>query len=91
VDNIKMDFGKIRWGGVDWIGLALDKDKWRALANAVIDLWVLLNAGMFLNGCTTGCLSSSGQSIELVNYLLVSYLLLPTKFYMGFKMNMSIP
>jgi hypothetical protein len=26
VDNIKMDFGEIGWGGVDWIGLAQDRD-----------------------------------------------------------------
>jgi hypothetical protein len=31
VDNIKMDLLEIGWGGVDWIGLAQDKDKWRAL------------------------------------------------------------
>jgi hypothetical protein len=31
VDNIKMDLGEIGWGGVDWIGLAKDKDKWRTL------------------------------------------------------------
>jgi hypothetical protein len=30
VDNIKMDLGEIEWGGVDWIGLAQDKDKWRS-------------------------------------------------------------
>jgi hypothetical protein len=29
VDNIKMDLGDIEWGGVDWIGLAQDKDKRR--------------------------------------------------------------
>jgi hypothetical protein len=28
------------WGGVDWIGLAEDKEKWRALVNAVMNLWV---------------------------------------------------
>jgi hypothetical protein len=27
VDNIKMDFIQIGWGGVDWIGLAQDRDK----------------------------------------------------------------
>jgi hypothetical protein len=31
VDNIKMDLGEIRWGGVDFIGLAQDKGKWRGL------------------------------------------------------------
>jgi hypothetical protein len=34
VDNIKMDFLEIGWGGVNWIGLAQDRDKWRALVNA---------------------------------------------------------
>jgi hypothetical protein len=28
VDNIKMDLGEIRWGGVDCIGLAQDRDQW---------------------------------------------------------------
>jgi hypothetical protein len=31
VDNIKMDFLEIGFGGVDWIGLAQERDKWRAL------------------------------------------------------------
>jgi hypothetical protein len=41
VCNIKMDFLEIGWGGVDWIGLAQDKGKWRALVNAVMNLRVL--------------------------------------------------
>jgi transcription termination factor 2 len=40
VDNIKMDILDIGWAGVDWIGLAQDRDKWRALVNAVINLRV---------------------------------------------------
>jgi hypothetical protein len=40
VDNIKMDLGEIGWGGVDWIGLAQDRKRWRALANAVMSLSV---------------------------------------------------
>jgi hypothetical protein len=35
-----MDLLEIGCGGVDWIGLAQDKDKWRALANAVMNLRV---------------------------------------------------
>jgi hypothetical protein len=31
VDNIEIDLGEIEWGDVDWIGLAQDRDKWRAL------------------------------------------------------------
>jgi hypothetical protein len=33
VDNIKMNLGEIGWGGVDWISLAQDRDKFRALVN----------------------------------------------------------
>jgi hypothetical protein len=40
VDNIKMDLGEIRWGGVDWIGLAQDRDKWRVFVNSVMNLRV---------------------------------------------------
>jgi hypothetical protein len=35
-----MDFVVIDWGGVDWIGLAQDRDKWRALVNAIMHLRV---------------------------------------------------
>jgi hypothetical protein len=38
VDNIKTDLLEIGWGGEDWIGLAQDWDKWRALVNAVMNL-----------------------------------------------------
>jgi hypothetical protein len=40
VDNIKMDLLEIGWGGVDWIDLAQDRNKWRALVNVVMNLWV---------------------------------------------------
>jgi hypothetical protein len=36
VDNIKVDLLEVGWGGVDWIGLAQDRDKWRPLMNAVL-------------------------------------------------------
>jgi hypothetical protein len=39
-DNIKMDLLEIVWGGVNWIALAQDKDKWRALVNVVMNLRV---------------------------------------------------
>jgi hypothetical protein len=31
VDNINMDLGEMRWGGMDWIGLTQDSDQWRVL------------------------------------------------------------
>jgi hypothetical protein len=45
VDNIKMDLLGIVLGGVDWIVLAQDRDRWRALANAVMNLRVPVNDG----------------------------------------------
>jgi hypothetical protein len=41
VYNIKVDFGEMEWGGVNWIGVAQDGDKWRALVNAVTNFRVL--------------------------------------------------
>jgi hypothetical protein len=38
VDKIKIDLAKKGWGGVDWIGLAQDRDKRRALVSSVINL-----------------------------------------------------
>jgi hypothetical protein len=45
VDNIKMDLGEIGWSDVDWIGLAQDRDKWRALVNVVMNPLSSINAG----------------------------------------------
>jgi hypothetical protein len=36
-----MDLGEIGWGGVEWIHLAQDRDRWRAVVNTVTKLGVL--------------------------------------------------
>jgi hypothetical protein len=38
VDNIRKDLGEVGWGDVDWIGLAKDRNRWRALVNSVLNL-----------------------------------------------------
>jgi hypothetical protein len=40
VENIKMDLGEVGCGDVDWIGLAQDRNRWRALVNSVLNLRV---------------------------------------------------
>jgi hypothetical protein len=61
VDNIKMDLTEIGWDGVDWIDMAQDRDQWRALVNAVLNLQVPCNAGGFLRGCTIDSSSRRAQ------------------------------
>jgi hypothetical protein len=40
VNNIRIDLGDVGWGDVDWIGLAKDRNRWRALMNSVLNLRV---------------------------------------------------
>jgi hypothetical protein len=39
-DNIKADFKEVGSGGMDWIELAQNRDRWRALVNAVMNIQV---------------------------------------------------
>jgi len=62
VDNIRMDLQEVGCGHVDWIGLAQDRDRWRTLVSAVMNLQVPWNAGNFLTSCKP--VSFSGRTLH---------------------------
>jgi hypothetical protein len=39
-DNITMYFQEVGWGGMDWIDVAQDRDRWQAVVSAVMNLRV---------------------------------------------------
>jgi len=39
-DNSKMDLQEVEWGGMDWFDMAQDRNRWQALVNAVMNIWV---------------------------------------------------
>jgi hypothetical protein len=47
-DNSKVDFREAGWGGMDWNDLAKERDRWRALVRAVMNLRLPYNVGKFL-------------------------------------------
>jgi len=51
VDNIRMDLQEVGCGYMDWIGQAQDRDGWRRLVSAVMNLRVPGNAENFLTSC----------------------------------------
>ena len=39
-ENIGMDLQEVGWGGMDWIDVSQDRDRFGAVVNTVMNLWV---------------------------------------------------
>jgi hypothetical protein len=72
-----MDLREISWGSMNWIDLAQDKDRWRALMCMVMNLRIPKNAGNFLSSSTTGGLS------RRIQFHGVTYLFQPVRDHFG--------
>jgi hypothetical protein len=47
--RLRMVIGEIGWSGMDWTGLARDRDQWRAVVNTVMNFRVPQNVGKFMS------------------------------------------
>jgi hypothetical protein len=61
MDNIRMNLGEVGWGDINWIGLAQDRNRWRALVNSVLNLRVPWYAGKLSSVVASSGLSGSAQ------------------------------
>ena len=62
MDNIRLDVQEVGCGHVDWIGMAQDRNTWRTLVSAVMNLRVPRNAGNFWTSCKP--FSCSGRTLH---------------------------
>jgi hypothetical protein len=63
-----MDLREVGWGDVDWIDLAQDMNRWRAVVNAVLNLRVPWSVGKLLSSWASGSFSRRAQ-VHGVSYV----------------------
>jgi hypothetical protein len=68
MDNIKMDLLEIGLNVVNWIGVAQDRYRWRALVNSVMKLLVLYSAGNYRMAAQLLAFQVVLSSTELVEF-----------------------
>jgi hypothetical protein len=59
-----MDLREIGWDDMNWIDLAHDRERWRALVKTVMNLRIPRNTVKFLSSCTIGSSSRRAQLHE---------------------------
>jgi hypothetical protein len=61
-DNIKTNLRETKLGGMDWIDLAQNRDRWMAIVNMVLNLRVTCNVWKVLSSCAPGGFSNKGSA-----------------------------
>jgi hypothetical protein len=94
VDNIRIDLGERRWGGMDWIDLAKDKDQWRAILKYSMNFRYPRMAGRFLSTCTAGVFSRKAPIQEVIDMIHMKGIYLSIRTSVGnlcFVMSHDVP